>query len=428
MRELTAQVEEQRSQLERQARELESVVEARTRELRAANQAKDEFMATLSHELRTPLNAMLGWVRLLRDGRLDAVTAARALETVERNTRLQAQLIDDLLDVSRIVSGKLRLEMRTVPLEPILTTVLEAIRPAADAKAIRLTSVVEPVGHVVADPARLQQVVSNLLSNAVKFTPRGGSVEVRLERPAAHVDLTVRDSGQGIDREFLPYIFDAFRQADSSATRSYRGLGLGLAIVRHLVELHGGTVAAESPGRGQGATFTVTLPIAGPDAGAGRRAAPDSGHGLREPRLDGVRVLIVEDERDSRELFRTILEQCGARVTAAASADEARAALAGGPPHVLVSDIGMPDEDGYELIRRIRTLEPECGGSVPAIAVTAYAKEEDADRALAAGYDMHVAKPIEPSVLVEAVARVAWRNGRADRDAGAPGSPARASE
>jgi signal transduction histidine kinase/CheY-like chemotaxis protein len=366
----------------------------------AANRIKDEFLATVSHELRTPLNAVLGWTRMLRAGGLDAELAERALETIERNADAQARLIDDLLDVSRIISGKVRLEMMPVDPASFVEAAVVAHLPAAEAKGVRVeASAVPGAGVVRGDPERLQQVVWNLVSNAIKFTPRGGRVEVRVARADARVEITVADTGKGIAPEFLPHVFDRFRQADATTTRRHRGLGLGLAIVRHLVELHGGEVRAESEGEGRGATFTVELPaqiLAGP---APRAPAPPPA-----ARLDGVRVLVVDDEADALGMLRVALEQLGAEVETAASAAEALDAFARRAPDVLVSDIGMPDVDGYELARRVRELPGERGGRVPAVALTAYARAEDRGLAKAAGYDAHVPKPVSAAELAVVIA------------------------
>jgi PAS domain S-box-containing protein len=386
------------------------------REAQEANRLKDEFLATVSHELRTPLTAILGWAHLLRGGGLGGEATVKALETIERNARSQSQLIDDLLDVSRIVTGKLRLEI--VPVDPhtFIDAAVESVRPAAEAKGVRLEKVTDTgVETVMGDPARLQQVVWNLLMNAVKFTPRGGRVQIRLERVNSQVEIAVADTGAGIDPEFLPHVFERFRQADQKTTRRHGGLGLGLAIVRHLVELHGGSIRADSGGEGAGATFTVALPV-GPihrreEAGArARPAARDTlpAHECPE-RLDGLRVLVVDDEEDARELLAEGLGQCGAKVTAASSAREALEAMAGEKFAALVSDIGMPGEDGYELIRRVRALAADRGGRTPAVALTAYARTEDRLRAMRAGFEMHVAKPVELTELIVVIANLARR-------------------
>lgn len=379
------------------------------REAREANRLKDEFLATVSHELRTPLTAILGWTRLLRSGDLDRATFARALETVERNAKAQAQLIEDLLDISRIISGKLRLDIRLVELPPLIEAAIDSLRLAAEAKGLRLEKTIDQsAGPISGDPDRLQQVVWNLLSNAVKFTPPGGSISVRLARVGSQVEISVSDSGIGISREFLPHVFDRFRQADSTSTRSYGGLGLGLAIVRHLVELHGGTVHAESAGEGQGATFKVRLPF----AMSLQRLTPALQGKLflqKLPRLDNLQVLVVDDDPDARELLGLVLGQCGAKVTAVGSAAEALELIKGWTPDVLVSDIGMPDEDGYSLIRKVRALDSTRGSRLPAVALTAYARVEDRMRALAAGFQMYVAKPIDPGELAAVIASLAGR-------------------
>jgi PAS domain S-box-containing protein len=384
-------------------------------EAQRANRVKDEFLATLSHELRTPLNAILGWSQLLRMGRLDQNEVDQGLETIERNANIQSQLIEDLLDVSRIITGRLRLDVRPVELPPIIDAAIAAVRPAADAKHIRLKPKYDAsAAPILGDAARLQQVVWNLLSNAIKFTPRGGRVEVMLDRVDSQVEITVRDTGSGIDPDFLPHVFERFRQADASTTRKHGGLGLGLAIVRHLVELHGGVVQARSEGQGAGATFIVRLPIAAvhdeeqrasPDAAA---TTTDFASLRRAPSLAGLRVLVVDDELDARRLISTVLRQCGADVIAASSAAEALDLLARQRPDVLISDIGMPGEDGYSLIRRLRASENH-DQRLPAVALTAYARTEDRLRALAAGFQMHVSKPVNPAELATVVGSLAGR-------------------
>jgi PAS domain S-box-containing protein len=389
-------------------------VERRLRtEAEEANRTKDEFLATLSHELRTPLTAMLGWTRMLRMKELDEQTSEHALETVERNAKAQAQLIEDVLDVSRIITGKLRLDVRPIELLPVIEAAMDAVRPAADAKSIELQTQLDPLaGTVSGDPSRLQQVVWNLLANAVKFTNRGGQVSVRLERVDSHAQLTVRDTGQGITPDFLPFVFDRFRQADGSTTRMHGGLGLGLAIVRHLVELHGGTVKAESAGRGQGATFNVQLPLAPlrtADFGLRLDEKANEQSAIHNPQseiLEGLRVLVVDDEQDARVLIQTVLEKQGAEVMVAGSAREALAAFESFKPNVLVSDIGMPDEDGYALIRQVRARDKTQGGAIPAVAVSAYVGEENRRQALSAGFQLHVAKPIDPEELASAVKKL----------------------
>jgi len=377
-----------------------------------ANRAKDEFLATLSHELRTPLTPILGWTVMLRSGTLDQAGMLRGLEVIERNVRAQTQLIEDLLDVSRIVTGKLRVEVRPIDLVPVVEAGLDAVRPSAEAKDIHLDVKLDPIdSKVLGDPDRLQQVVWNLASNAVKFTPKGGRIEVRLGRADAHVHLSVKDNGKGISAEFLPYVFDRFRQADSTSTRKYGGLGLGLAIVRHLVELHGGTVHAESSGPDHGATFTVRLPLMEErPLAAPARHGSESGDAASAVRLDGVKVMVVDDELDMRDFLSVSLRQYGADVTALASVGEAVAALEREKPDVLVSDIGMPGEDGYALIRKVRALGPERGGQVPAAALTGFAAGDDTTRVLSAGYQVHLPKPVEPSQLAQVVGTLAGRS------------------
>ncbi|MFL6337165.1 MAG: PAS domain S-box protein [Pyrinomonadaceae bacterium] len=386
------------------------------REAQESSRLKDEFLATVSHELRTPLTAILGWAHMLRTGQFNDESARRAFETVERNARAQAQLIDDLLDVSRIVTGKLRIDVRPVDPNTFIEAAVEAVRPAAEAKGVRLQKVLDTgTVSVSGDPVRLQQVVWNLLSNAIKFTPRGGRVQVRLERVNSHVEVAVSDDGAGIPPDFLPHVFDRFRQADQKTTRQHGGMGLGLAIVRHLVELHGGTVRAESGGEGQGATFTVLLPVApvyhSDEEGARVHPAARSTLPTFElfDRLDGLKVLVVDDEPDTREMLKAGLGQCGAEVWVAASAAEALEAIEQAPPDLIISDIGMPGEDGYEMMRRIRRLPAEAGGRVPAIALTAYARVEDRMHALRAGYQMHVPKPVELAELAAVAASLAGR-------------------
>jgi PAS domain S-box-containing protein len=392
-----------REEAEQNAAEKESLY----RTAQESSRLKDEFLATVSHELRTPLTAILGWAYLLRSGQLDEKGATNALETIERNARTQSQLIEDLLDVSRIITGKLRLDVRPIDPNSFIESAIEAVRPAAEAKNVRVHKIMDTgVVSVSGDPVRLQQVVWNLLSNAIKFTPRGGRVQIILERVNSHIEITVSDSGAGIAPEFLPYVFDRFRQADQRNTRHHGGLGLGLAIARHIVEMHGGTVRAESPGEGQGATFIVSLPVA-PVYQSGdlnvrvHPAARDTFPSFECPeRLDGLRVLVVDDEPDTREMLKVGLEQCGAQIKVVGSASEALAAMESEVPDILISDIGMPDEDGYELITKIRALPAEKGGKVPAIALTAYARTEDRLQALRAGYQMHVPKPVEMAELM----------------------------
>ena len=387
-------------------------------EAEQVSRLKDEFLATISHELRTPLTAIIGWSSMLRSGRLDETASTSALETIERNAKAQQQLIEDLMDVSRIITGNLRLDVQGIELSQIVKAAVESVRPAADAKGIRLEVILDPqAGPVPGDSTRLQQVVWNLLSNAIKFTPKGGRVQLRLQRVSSHVELIVSDTGQGIDQEFLPYVFDRFRQADGTTTRTHGGLGLGLSIVRHLVELHGGSVRVDSPGSGKGATFTVQFPLMiihkELSSENTRLATSDSvASTLETPGLDGLRVLVVDDEPDARDMLTTILQQYGAEVTAVATTFEALLALERTNPDVLVSDIGMPEEDGYTLIRKIRALPAERGGRVPAAALTAYAGSADRKRALLSGFQVHLPKPIDSTELAAVVASLAGRVGR----------------
>ena len=388
------------------------------RSAQEANRLKDEFLATVSHELRTPLTAIMGWSYLLRTGQIDEGSAAAALETIERNARSQAQIIDDLLDVSRIITGKLRLDVREIDPASFIESAIEAVRPAAEAKEVRLQKVMDTgVISIAGDPARLQQVVWNLLSNAIKFTPKGGRVQIRLERVNSHIEIVVTDTGSGIKADFLPHVFERFRQADQATTRQHGGLGLGLAIVRHLIELHGGTVQAESAGEGLGATFTVRLPLVPvyQKQNIEERVHPAAREMIASfscpERLDGLKVLVVDDEADTRELLKIGISQCGAEVTTAASASEAFEIINKDRPEILISDIGMPDEDGYELIRKVRALPAERGGDIPAIALTAYARTEDRMRVLRAGYQMHVPKPVEFAELIAIITSLIRRNG-----------------
>ena len=445
----------------------EAQLQQQAEELQRANQLKDEFLAVLSHELRSPLNAILGWSKLLRTRKFSPDTFNRALETIERNAQLQTRLIEDLLDISRIIRGKLTLNPQPVNLETVITSALETVYLSAQTKCIdlifegvgsresgvgeqgnrrdkeaeenksQLSIIHYPLPVVLGDPSRLQQIVWNLLSNAIKFTPSGGRVEVQLSRVideksevsyhaplTNYAQITVKDTGIGISAEFLPHIFDYFRQADASITRSYGGLGLGLAIVRHLVELHGGTVCAESLGVGQGATFRVMLPLLSPAAEfgtqntpAGKQATecginrtrlptPDSRLPTPDSHLKNVQVLVVEDDRDTRDFLALTLEEYGAQPTTVDSVAAALETLEKSPPDILVSDIGMPEADGYSFIQQVRTLPPERGGRIPAIALTAYAREQDRDRAIAAGFQIHLAKPVVPDELVEAIVQL----------------------
>jgi PAS domain S-box-containing protein len=385
-------------------------------EAEGANRAKDEFLATLSHELRTPLTAMLGWVRMLRSGRLNGEQTTAALEVIERNTRLQAQLINDLLDVSRIVAGKLQLDLRPLELVSVVEEALASVKSDADAKGLAIEASINPsAGPVLGDRLRLQQIIVNLLSNALKFTPSDGRITVMLERVGATARIQVSDTGIGIEPALVPHVFNRFLQADSTSSRKHGGLGLGLAIVRHLTEMHGGSVRAESAGPDLGATFTVELPILSPGTGRGERVAVERIDGLepRLPRLDGLRVLVVDDHDDARELIRTVLDQCGADVAVAGSAEEALQALERRRVDVLISDLAMPGSDGFELIRRVRAREQAAGGAtLPAVALTAYAGTVDRARALAAGFQAHASKPIAPdelAALVDSLARNAGR-------------------
>ncbi|HEX8494930.1 MAG TPA: response regulator [Pyrinomonadaceae bacterium] len=407
----------ERQQAEQENAKLLVREQAARAEAEAANRMKDEFLATLSHELRTPLTAILGWSHLLRSGKLPPDTMDSAIETIERNARAQSQLIDDLLDVSRIITGKLRLDTRAIEPAGILEAAVNSVRPAAEAKDIQLDlEITQATGLVMGDPNRLQQVAWNLLSNAIKFTEAGGRVGVHLTRANSHVEIIVSDTGQGIKPEFLPYVFDRFRQADGTTTRTHGGLGLGLAIVRHLVELHGGKILADSPGEGLGATFTVQLPLIVRNAVAGDTggAATDDASGAKPSAslLKGLRVLVVDDEEDSLDLILTVLAACGAEVKSAASAAAALAELEQWNPDLLISDIGLPGEDGYSLIRKIRAHESTRHRSIPAIALTAYASVEDRLRALSAGFQMHVTKPLEPSELVAVVANLVGRSAK----------------
>jgi signal transduction histidine kinase/ActR/RegA family two-component response regulator len=379
-------------------------------EMRLANAAKDDFLITLSHELRTPLNAITGWTRMLRDHPLDAGQAQHALDVVDRNARTLTQFLDDLLDVSRIISGKVRLETRLFHLHPVVEAALDTVRDAAEKKGVRIRSTQDfAVGPILGDPERVQQIVWNLLSNAIKYTPANRTIDVDLGRDGERARLRVSDTGEGIAPELLPHVFDRFRQGTAQGTRPGGGLGVGLSIVRHLVELHGGRVKAESRGEGQGATFTVWLPLypSGP-TGSGVPKEPSVEEGSApdaEPQLDGVHILVVEDDADNREMLIEALRLSGAVATAAASAEEALTIAQGSRLDVIVSDITMPGEDGYAFMRRLRALSPEAR-EVPAIALTAHARPEDAARVVEAGFAMHLAKPVMPTALCAAIARV----------------------
>ncbi len=402
-------IRERGASLQRQVEELRAAREAAD----AGNRAKDEFLAVLSHELRTPLNAVYGWARMLRTGQVSAERSQRALDAIERNANAQVQLIDDLLDVSRVIAGKMRLDVRSVQLKAVVEGALDAVRPAAEAKGIRLQSVLDPrAGPITGDPARLQQVVWNLLINAVKFTAKGGRVQVHVQRINSHVEIVVSDTGRGIEPQLLPFIFDRFRQADSGSTRAHGGLGLGLALVKHLVELHGGTVAAQSAGEGKGATFIVKLPvtIAAIEGSVPRMhptapmiEAPSPG-----ARLDGVRVLVVDDDEDALDLATAILTAKGATVRTWPPAPAALVIIQEWHPDVLVSDIEMPDEDGYSLIRKVRRLDSR-DAKIPAVALTAYGRIQDRMISLTAGYSMHVPKPVDPGELTTIIASLVGR-------------------
>ena len=400
------QAEAERDQL------LESERAART-EAEHASRMKDEFVATLSHELRTPLTAILGWAQMLKRRDSQDSLVAEGLETIERNARAQTQIIEDLLDMSRIVSGKIRLDVQLIELADVIDAALSTVQPAAESKGIRLQKIIDPrVSPVHGDASRLQQIVWNLLSNAVKFTPKGGRVQIALQRINSHIEINVSDTGEGIAPDFLPYLFERFRQADASTTRPHAGLGIGLALVKHLTELHGGTVSASSPGKEQGSTFTVKLPLAimHPRADEPQRVHPtrSATHRVGETvKLDGVRVLVVEDERDARTFIERLLEAADADVFGTGSGSEALDCVQSFHPDVIVSDIGMPLMDGYQFIRELRKRPPNEGGRTPAVALTAFARSEDRTRALIAGYQMHVAKPVEPAELLATVASLA---------------------
>jgi CheY-like chemotaxis protein len=383
-----------------------------------ANHLKDDFLAMLSHELRTPLTAIVGWAEMLGNSKLDAVASLHAIEVIRRNAQVQVQMIDDLLDVSRIITGKLRLAVQPVDLGTIAIAAIDGLRPAAEAREMRVQLQLDtPARQVSGDPDRLQQVAWNLISNAIKFTPKGGRVEVRVGRVESHVEMTVSDTGRGIAPEFLPHVFDRFRQADASSTRVHGGLGLGLSIVRQLVELHGGTVRVESAGEGRGSTFTVSLPLmashgATNDIEAVPQQALTRADFVCPPQLGGLRVLIVDDDAETLQILRFILEGCGTHVSTASSAAAALEALKAETFDVLLSDIGMPEEDGYALIAKVRALDRERGGRIPAAALTAYAGQEDRIRTLLSGFQIHVPKPVNPNELIAVVANLADRTGQ----------------
>jgi CheY-like chemotaxis protein/nitrogen-specific signal transduction histidine kinase len=391
-------------------------------ELEQVNRVKDEFLATLSHELRTPLTSILGWARLLRSGNLSKSEHDHALAVVERNAQAQSNLIEDLLDVSRIITGKLRIEFQPIQLSAIVGDVIDEFRPVAEAKGITVASDIDVnAGPILGDPARLKQIVGNLLSNAIKFTNEGGEIDVSLERTDGHARLRVQDNGVGIDPAVLPHIFERFRQADSSTVRAHSGLGLGLAIVRHLVREHKGLVNAESRGNGEGATFIINFPLAPSEISTESdsrvdlfstvKGRKDTVEYVEDPcALEGITVLLVEDEADTRDLLRTILQECGARVIAVGSARDALTSIQSELPNVLLSDIGMSGESGYDLIRQIRALPPERGGNIPAVALTAYAGPSDRRRALVAGFHVHLAKPVEPDELLAVIGSLGRTN------------------
>jgi CheY-like chemotaxis protein len=391
--------------------ELVTHAETARAEAETASRMKDEFLATLSHELRTPLNAIYGWTRMVRAGELSPQQAHKAMDTIERNTRVQIKLVEDLLDVSRIVAGKLHLDLKSLSPADVVRTAVEAMMPTARAKEVQLSAVYDPSPcRVSGDPMRLQQVVWNLIANGIKFTPPGGRVEVIVGSVDDKIEIEVNDSGNGIAPEFLPHVFDAFRQADGSSTRSHGGLGLGLAIVKHIVEAHRGSVDVWSAGSGCGARFVVRLPlldVAGKDQDAWS-PRPSSGSFAQVARFSGMRLLVVDDDADSRDMLAMILQQYGARVTCVASAAEAMEAIAAGRQDVMLSDIGMPGVSGYELMRRVRTDERATGGRrfLPAIALTGYAAPEDGQRAMAAGFQRHMAKPIDPGELIGMIAEL----------------------
>ena len=371
---------------------------------------KDEFLATLSHELRTPLNAIFGWAQLLKMDSSDPETVREGIEVIDRNVRMQTQLIEDLLDMSRIISGKVRLDVQSVDLPELISGAVESVRPAADGRSLRLEKVIDPsAGPVNGDPGRLQQVIWNLLTNAIKFTPKGGRIQVVLERVNSHVEIKIRDTGEGIDPEFLPYLFDRFSQADASTTRTHGGLGLGLSIVKSLVELHGGSIRADSAGSGKGSTFMVTLPIRAAQPAPAKQTHPRGSATAPafdcQDRLNGVKVLVVDDAPDAREVVRRFLEECGAIAATAGSAEEAIRLLTEFQADVIVSDIGMPGRDGFDFIRTVRRE----GNRTPAVALTAFARPEDRIHSIEAGFQTHLPKPVEPAELVAVVAGLAGR-------------------
>jgi PAS domain S-box-containing protein len=404
-------------QLIKEREQLLSAERAARSEAERIGRMKDEFLATLSHELRTPLSAILGWSQLLNQDTPDPAMLQEGLDVIERNARVQTQLINDLLDMSRIISGKLRLDVQQVDPASVISAALDSVRPSAELKQIALHKMLDPIaGPVSGDPNRLQQIIWNLLSNAIKFTPKGGKVEILLERVNSHVEITVSDTGQGISADFLPHVFDRFRQADSSTTRHQGGLGLGLAIVKQLVELHGGRITAKSRGEGHGSTFAITLPLAITRHESDRHQYPTRANGestrdFERLSLEGAKILVIDDEPDARELIRRLLADRGATVFVAESADRGFELLQSEKPDLVLSDVGMPDKDGYEFIRAVRKLPRDQGGRTPAVALTAFARSEDRTRAMMAGYQVHLAKPVEAEELIATVATLTGRTG-----------------
>jgi signal transduction histidine kinase/ActR/RegA family two-component response regulator len=411
---LEAEVKERRQVEERLRLALSGEQIARA-EAETANRLKDEFLATVSHEIRTPLNAIIGWSHLLRSGRLDEAGTARAIETIDRNAKTQAQLIEDILDVSRVITGKLRLRNEAVDIASVINAAIDSVQLAIESKGLHLEVTLDPSArHTFGDDGRLQQVVWNLLSNAIKFTPTGGRIKIKVKRAEGNMQLSVSDTGHGISPDFLHFIFERFRQADGTSTRHHGGLGLGLAIVRHLVELHGGSIKADSAGVGEGATFTITLPLAPHSrtqrkkvTGRLRAEEVSQGHFTSLPLLDGVKVLLVDNDADTLQVVRAMLDGSKAMVLTAASVSEAMEMLVWYDPHVLVSDLAMPEEDGYSLIRKVRALDANKGYQVPAIALTSYVRVEDRARALAAGFNLFVPKPLQPDELITAIVNLA---------------------
>jgi signal transduction histidine kinase/ActR/RegA family two-component response regulator len=403
-------------ELTESAERLNGELETSRMEAESANRSKDLFLATLSHEVRTPLNAILGWASILRAGNCSEADVQEGMEVIERNCHAQAKLIEDVMDISRIVSGKMQLQIGPCELVDVINAAVDVVRPAADAKLIRFETDLDPAASPAScDPSRLQQVIWNLLANAVKFTSEASVVRITLKRQRSTAQIQVSDQGQGITAEFLPYVFDRFRQAEGRTRRKHGGLGLGLSIVRHIVELHGGTVHADSPGPGRGATFTVDLPVRAVHIERLDNKVQLPLHdspvmNLKDVRLDGLRVLVVDDEADARRVLSKVLDEAGADVTSAGSVKEALLALTAKDPHVLLSDIAMPDQDGYDLIRQVRNLG-HLAKDLPAVALTAFAHKDDRLRVLLAGFQVHVAKPIDPHELIAIVATLAGRTG-----------------